>query len=264
MIADRFFSPARFREVCKKDLLESWKTNLWRFVILYAVLATFIVLFYLQGDPSKAIVFSLLVFAVMGCAYASSVMEKMSTREKRIAYLMLPATSFEKYLSRLLYSLVLYTAAFIVAFGLADLTGSIVAAVFSPFGSLESAMAGLFDFLSTSPHDGTGPVLFTDLVILYFFFHSCFILGGNIWYKHPFPKTIAALLVMLIIYAKVVSWSAEWFTNDRFLHYAIRESTQEYGSFMYGVNIVLVVITLFNWTLAYYRFKEAEVVNRII
>ena len=191
-------------------------------------------------------------------------MDKMATREKRIAYLMLPATSFEKYLSRLLYSLVVYTAAFFVAFGLADLTGSVVGAVFNPGTSLGSATTGLFDFLGTRPYDGSGPGLFTDLAIFYLFFHSCFILGGNIWYKHPFPKTIAALLLMLIVYVKVVSWSAQWFTGNPNLSYSIREGSPEFGNYMYGLNIVLVVITLFNWTLAYYRFKEAEVVNRII
>lgn len=264
MLTERFFSPVRFCKVCKKDLLESWKTNLWRFVILYAVLAAMIVMFYFKGTALHAGATSLLIFVVMGCVYASSVMEKMTTRQKRIAYLMLPATSFEKYLSRMLYSLVLYTVAFAVAFELADLTGAICGAVFSPFHSPDTATEGLFEFLAGRSRETSGSWTILSWFCLYLFFHSCFILGGNIWYKHPFPKTIAALLVLFIIYTKVASWSAEFFLDGPRLGLELREGESGFQGFVSGLSLVFIGFALFNWTLAYYRFKEAEVINRII
>lgn len=39
MIRDTFFSMPRFVELCRKEMVENWKTNLLRFVLMYGVLA---------------------------------------------------------------------------------------------------------------------------------------------------------------------------------------------------------------------------------
>ena len=53
--------------------------------------------------------FFMVIFYVMGMLFASSFMERMKTKTGRIAFLITPASAFEKYLSRwLLVTVVFY------------------------------------------------------------------------------------------------------------------------------------------------------------
>ena len=38
MIRDTFFSAPRFVNLCRKEMVESWKANLLRFVMMYGML----------------------------------------------------------------------------------------------------------------------------------------------------------------------------------------------------------------------------------
>lgn len=39
MIRDTFFSAPRFVSLCRKEMVESWKANLLRFVMMYGIMA---------------------------------------------------------------------------------------------------------------------------------------------------------------------------------------------------------------------------------
>ena len=39
MIRDTFFSAPRFVNLCRKEMVESWKANLLRFVMMYGIMA---------------------------------------------------------------------------------------------------------------------------------------------------------------------------------------------------------------------------------
>lgn len=68
--------------------------------------------------------FELMIFvwaaAIMGLLSASFIMEKMKSKTNRIATLMTPATTLEKFLSRWLVFTFGYLVAFLIAFELAD------------------------------------------------------------------------------------------------------------------------------------------------
>ena len=269
MKSDNFFRFSRFLKVCKKDILEGWKTNLLRLVTLYAVLTLYLIFTYYKIGggyaPNKdSMFFVLFLFVVVGCIYASGIMEKMATKEKRIAYLMLPATSFEKYLSRLAYLLVFYTVAFVVVFKLADFTRMAIWACFYPLDTIHPTTFGpLFMPLMEMGQKPSGYWIIAFFISLYCFFQSFFVLGGNIWYKRPLPKTIAALLVMLIIYGKVTSWAHDYFFRGSYYSLFPAGFSTDISEIIGRFCLILMVVALFNWTLAYYRFKEAEVINRI-
>ena len=49
MMRDRFFSMPRFLDYCQKDLVENWRTNVLRLVVMYGALAViFIWMGYLE------------------------------------------------------------------------------------------------------------------------------------------------------------------------------------------------------------------------
>lgn len=115
MTRDTFFSAPRFVNLCRKEMVESWKANLLRFVMMYGIMAIAFVwngyfrYKYPQGminggveqDPIWYFELTIFLWAIviMGLLSASFVMERMKTKTNRIAVLMTPATMFEKFLS---------------------------------------------------------------------------------------------------------------------------------------------------------------------
>ena len=108
MSTNNTFSFARLALVMKRDFMENWKTNLYRFLGPYAGFLI-VMLFCYMGDCDYATfaavvlgAFTLVLF-FGGAYYASYIMETMNTQQKRISFLMLPATSLEKFVCRALY-----------------------------------------------------------------------------------------------------------------------------------------------------------------
>ena len=151
MMRDRFFSMPRFLDYCQKDLVENWRTNVLRLVVMYGALAVIFIwmgyleyhwdsrnaTFYLERlqmsdsqyrDPVWGAQFGVGCFLIfiMGALSASFVMEFMKDKRRRISALMLPATMFEKYFSRWFIYTLVFLLAYAVAFVLADLTRVLV------------------------------------------------------------------------------------------------------------------------------------------
>ena len=148
MIRDTFFSAPRFVNLCRKEMVESWKANLLRFVMMYGIMAIAFVwngyfrYNYPQGMIDRGVeqdpiwYFELTIFlwamVIMGLLSASFVMERMKTKTNRIAVLMTPATMFEKFLSRWLVFTFGFLIVFLIAFKLADYTRVMVYSLIYP------------------------------------------------------------------------------------------------------------------------------------
>ena len=98
----------------KRDLVENWKTNLYRILTCYIIFSLiFIFMMYGMNHSSEGYFYERFCGNVTGIVYiglniymyyfASLILEPMRTKEKRISYLMLPATLGEKFVSRALY-----------------------------------------------------------------------------------------------------------------------------------------------------------------
>ena len=121
MIKDTFFSLPRFMNLCRKEMVENWKSNVLRMVLMYGVMAVVMVwngYFEYRGTSNHvyaedpAWVFLLVVFIWglwgFGCLSASFTMERMKTKTSRTSMLMVPATPFEKFFSRWFVFTVVY------------------------------------------------------------------------------------------------------------------------------------------------------------
>ena len=128
MNTNRHFSFARLALVMKRDLMENWKANLYRFLGPYAVILFVMLMGYMKisvnfAEFSSVIagIFSYILF--IGSTFmAAHMMETMDTQQKRISYLMLPATSLEKFISRALHVTVGFWVMTILALLLAEAT----------------------------------------------------------------------------------------------------------------------------------------------
>ena len=152
MSTNNTFSFARLALVMKRDFMENWKANLYRFLGPYAVLLLAMLIGYAGADEFddfrvySSIIFSMFTYLLLiGSAYsASQIMETMDTQQKRLSYLMLPATSLEKFVVRALYVTVGFVVMATLAFMLAEATRFL----FLPFFDVhESFHQSIFAFL---------------------------------------------------------------------------------------------------------------------
>lgn len=275
MLKDNIFSITRFMNLCRKNMVENWKTNLLRVALMYAVMA---VIFVWSGyfeykdllpgtlDPMVETSISVLLWfgVICGCISASFTMENMKSKTSRLSVLMTPATPFEKYFSRWLISTIVFILVFIIAFKLADYTRVLVYSLSYPGKNIAITKLGYifashgdYAFLVNVPIE-----LKRLLIMVYFLFQSCFILGSSIWPKNSLIKTSVAGFLMMLLFGLIMGGIVQLifgqlYINDKMVPDDFRDNML---NIFFAVG---VVYTILNWVLAYYRFKEAEIINRL-
>jgi hypothetical protein len=252
MIRDTFFNGSRFMNLLWKEIKENWKT--------YAVFTTamfgIMMIIYLVIDSMRnyapasnnsisQLLFTILLF-IFGSISASAIMDKMKTKTGRTAFLLLPATSFEKFFTRWLIHTVAFLAIYYIIFTLADYTYAAIYSWHHP--DYPVAINPRYIFLR-----GQGgmpfPVL-TNLMAAYVYVQSFFVLGGTVCPKKSFLKTFVAGLVLLSIYLFTIS--------------VCNKSITAFYTGPYLLSIILFLMAVLNWTIAYYRFKESEIIHRLV
>ena len=272
MIKDTFFSFPRFASYMRKDFLESGKSNLLRIGMMFGVAAIILVW---QGftayesrlwaanssvDPiGDAPLYTFFwLFWLFGCLAASMTMEKMKRKTSRLSYLMEPVTPFEKYFARWITYTVIYMILFFIIFILADLLRVLIlTACYPSIKTIRLAdLRELFDdvnFLSRGSH------WVFAIVCLYFFTQSCFTLGSSIWPKNSFVKTLVAGVVIALGYSLVIGLAGKALLDGKTVNIG-RDLEDSQAACI--LSCIMIFFTLFNWVLGYFRFKEAEIIER--
>lgn len=143
MIRDTFFSQTRFVNLCRKEMVENWKSNLLRVAVdvwCYGGDNVMERIFKLPGSRSRyrqylgvqSGDFYVGALWYSDCLSASFTMERMKSKTGRLSVLMTPATSFEKYFSRWLVFTVVFLIVFLITYKLADYTKVLVYSLVYP------------------------------------------------------------------------------------------------------------------------------------
>ena len=284
MNTNRYFSFSRLGLVMKRDFMENWKTNLYTFL---GISLAFLLVYLLYMNDSNgssngfindhagafaSITSFLLVY------FASETMKNMRTKEQRFSYLMLPATSLEKFVSRALY----VTVGMFVMILLASLLAEVVRWAFMPFfdelpDKLKvcvwlDAWGKIFDDLN--PFKATAKLLVNKNAFVLggimggtvaLWWHSLYILGGNYFGKYAFFKTTGIIILVAILLAMGISHidfdfgpgTFEWL--DEFMR-----NNEDWlnENFVAGViTFIFLCFTAFNWWLSYELFTRQQVVK---
>lgn len=275
MIRNTFFCMPRFVNLCRKNMVESWRTNILRWVMMYGVMAIILLWNAYFSYTHKTELshdknvwqFGLIFFAwslfAFGCLSASFTMDKMKTKTGRLAELMVPVTPFEKYFSRWIISTVVFLIVFLLAFRLADYTRVLVYTIAYPdfkviapvpFSQLIGQGENNYTLVRTVQQ-------FYTLIAVYFFFQSCFVLGSSIWPKNAFLKTFASGVIIVISYTLLILFLNDMLQIENRYYSFDSRLTQEVGLTILCISSWL--FALLNWVLAYFRFKESEIINRM-
>lgn len=275
---DTFFSLPRFMNLCRKEMVENWRSNVLRMVLMYGVMAVVLVWngyfeyrYWHSGqieDPAWTFLLVVFIWSLwgFGCLSASFTMEKMKTKTSRTSMLMVPATPFEKFFSRWFVFTVVFLVIFLISYKLADYTRFIIYSLAYPEEKdfiIPVDLSHLVGERKTYYTLCRTGLQFGALLSAYFFVQSLFVLGSSIWPKNSFLKTFASGTVIAIVYFLLAVFMSKMFLeNGNYYSENVFTGMSE-DTAMSIMIVVGIFFTLMNWTLAYFRFKESEIVNRM-
>ena len=268
------FSFARLMMVLKHDFVENWKNNLNNLLSIYGVFLISALMSYAtisdKTDSSIYFAYRLGFFIAVGFITffvlhinAAHIMDVMNTKEKRIAYLMLPATKAEKFVSRAIQVTVGTFVMIIVTLFLAEITRLMLFPLIGVPETLQHFC--LFDFHEIffdkfywSEVDVTELEEFklpaTLNVIAWFLVsHSAFILGGTYFYKRPVVKTFGTIVLGFTALSFILSlWNP--FHALPIVKFEVAIWTSSF---------IALVIIVANWALSYFLFTRSQVTERV-
>lgn len=269
------FSFRRVGLLVKKDISENKKSFLLKIGLMYGVIAMVSILIslvqsesyydvesyrfynYLDGgeDPSWDMQMAMygFFFTLFGCLSAASVFENMKNKTSRLSALMVPATMLEKYISRLLLFLVTFVPIFLFGCLLGEFIRYIsMFAIYHGSDMLKfMSLSYIWQYISDED--------FWLMVLGVVFWQSVYTLGSSIWPKNSFLKTFVAvwviLLALAVFLAVVVGIIFDF--DKKYAPDAFLKLPDALGY------IMTVGAILFNYTLAYFRLKESEIIHRM-
>lgn len=267
------FSLTRLGLLLKREYSVNWKQHAYRLLAIYGTFLVTLFMTMLTTEPNTPSALTIhhfteivgFVCGVVSMVYLSQMMKPMETKTSRINYLMLPATNAEKFVSRLLMATVGFWITAIVALAFATASRYL----FMPFMYVNpdlyhpmfgKVMAELFDFGGPNINlNGTAMLSNFEggMLILMFVVwgYSVYMLGGNIWYKNAFIKTVAAMTVITIL-GNVVLFSL-------ISAFGIEVSDQNFAVIVDTATGVLTALSVFNVWLSYRLFRRAQVIRNL-
>lgn len=277
------FNFTRFANLLKLDIAENWKNSLFSLLGIYA--AILIPMLGWLWNPSaysfhqfcnNMLGVILLVTSFFFMFYASRIMICMNSKEKRISYLLLPATMFEKFLSRFVIVTVFFLIQVFVALLAVELSRYLLQPLFrlpAEFGqSMLAEMAEMMTFAGRASVNIDNECIYYNaalMQLLGFIFllwnHSLFILGGSRWYKHPFMKTLGVIIAVNLIGGVIFARLVETGVMERFFRW-MNENFEETPETINGLITAGILffgsLTIFNWWLSYWLFTRSQVIRR--
>ena len=194
---------------------------------------------------------------------AGNIMTVLHTKEKRISYLMLPATQAEKFVSRALQVTLGTAILVLVALFSAEMTrlmlfpllgASEVLQRFCLFNLNDIILKGAF--LNGVEYIQDEKLMYLAVFNTCCFFiasHSCFILGGTYFYKRPIIKTFGLLILGSTILSFITSYFEIHSISDQV----------DYKIFLIISCILYLSIAATCWALSYFLFTRSQVTERI-
>ena len=207
------FDMTRFCRVLKLDFVEGRKAMMWGalcMVLLYLFFFWFawnigmhsyneIVDFYVQHICEAVAGFSMMAMYIYFLITASTLYRGEQKKQQRIAWLMLPATNLEKFLSRWIYMLVFMLVGGVLTIFLADCIHMIWLQIAGhPVHSMAKAL------VQNLPHANKyNPLIeIVNIYLAFIVIHAFFLLGGVFFRKFHFIATSA---VLVTLFASVVA-----------------------------------------------------------
>ena len=202
----------------------------------------------------------LFIIILGAAAMGSNMFADLSDKRRLIRMLEVPASTFEKFLVRLIIALPCFVVVMMLGSILGDAIRVLIVKCFTPFGEYARLMP--LDYLLTmgliNDFDYSSRTVLTAVYMAIPVAGSIFALGATLFRKHTFIKTGASLFALNMVLGYIVYASVNIFL-DGSCNLNGGESNQFSWLFPFTVGLIVSVLT---YWLAYIRLKETEIVNR--
>ena len=255
----QYFQPTRFIHLLKKDgIYDQKRTWLVAGAILIIMLCT--ILFWAwDGDNSTPYfyddMFPGLLFAG-GFLYTSFAFRDLDSPDTGHLYLSLPASNFEKFLSKFLITTIGFVLTLIVSWWLFSvITGGIIESFFD------------MEVRQFKPLTGDNWLYLK----VYFVLQSLFFLGAVMFRKYAAVKTIVSgfalmfglvlivLLIIRIVFNEFFDGFEPTMSDRDMMPTPWFQDFAEHRLFGFSQFIFWIVLPLFFWTVSYFKLKEQEI-----
>lgn len=254
------FNIQRFGLLLKRQWLEFGRIYLISFLVTLGLLTTYYSLTlwaYLRGGipefRESALNFREPLFIIFGFIFvtiiASNYFAHLGQKSKAIIDLLIPASTFEKFLSSIFFTALLAIASFCLLFYLTDL------------GFISNLRGKYPDNLQSLPYffKENNPNEFKPIYVIPFFVSSIFLLGSIYFERFHYIKTTISVMIFSGIWVAIIAKSAKLLYEGK----VEINTTERIGHSkdiveLWGV-LLMVVLTLIFWSIVYVRLKEKQV-----
>lgn len=273
------FSIHRFGLLLKRQWLEFGKIYLIILGVALGVLLAFYGLSLSKGlfnpDPrdivtSRDLFFREPLFLIFGFLFitviASNYFAHLGQKPKAIIDLLIPASTFEKFLTGVFFTGILSTLSFVVLFYLTDL--AFVAQLRKTYHIVDQVQTYTdANGYKVEPVDVLNyffqknrPQVYAPFYVIPLLITSIFLLGSVYFNRFHYIKTAIAVLVFSGLWAYIIYKSGQLLMDGRT---PIVNNHPEFGGQKQYVELYITLLfsalTLIFWTISYVRLKEKEV-----
>ncbi len=288
---NNIFNTTRFADYLTKHLVENKRQLLTNLSLIFMLPLVVVILYsFISGaykSPyhipdqdimwTKEITIFNIIFIVWAAVFGSKLFGMMSTKGNRISVLTNPASSLEKFTVFFLIYVVGFYVSYICATFFADFIRTSVMRVNAaegvfvgtiPFEAVVTLGNSLEKFPSGTPEEYMNMLatrrLFEPLAMInsVLVIEAFFALGGILWQKNAAVKTASCGLAIIFICTMLWTWGYKVFLSGHKCIEPRFDPDWELTTFAWIAEIITLAITAFTYTLAYRRFKEAEIIHR--
>lgn len=236
------FNIHRFLLVARRDMVENWKDNLLKCIALYALYMLCYFTYGIKTITAMPFLITLISFTVFLFA-SSTIFRPLKKKEERTSYLSLPASQVEKFLWRLFYVTIGFLFLNFIAVTAMEITHWITD--WTKGTVQEGKHVFLFPLIAKEIAISTPPDMADFAIAIWL--SSLFAIGGSLWQKHPFLKTLTALLIIYLLQlsARILPINTQALSDPAYLII---------GTF-FGL------LCLLNWWISYRIFCRTQIVK---
>ncbi len=208
---NQYFSFHRFRLLVLKHWADNQKRSTLAILASTGLLFAWFILnfFWLQEDTADVQEGTYLFVLIAGTAlYTSQYFNHLASRTRANNLLLLPASTFEKLLCGLLYTVVLF---FLVATAVFYIAGGLAVAISNALTDNGEKVTLINTFSVDFFHFHNGHQLI-NYVLVFLFIQAVFLLGSVYFSKYSFVKTVITCLIFSLTVMGLVYIIDEWIT----------------------------------------------------
>jgi hypothetical protein len=213
-----------------------------------------------RSNNSELAIGIIILFA-FGIYIGSTMMEHTDTKAGRISLYTQPATYFEKYFVRWLAILPIFLIIYALFFVCADMIRTGLCVMIFP--NAPDTHHVYYDLLWNEVlQEGS---IYVFLAAAFLASQSAFMLGSAVYRKNAFVKTFVSVAIIILV-AAFVSYLTDKFYHvitplDQVIYFGHHDSDKLAANI---AALLLYTLTAFNWLITYIRFKENDVLHRLL